>query len=304
MFDLDLSDSVRLLIEQGAGAKVEVVPFRKANPPLLPYLPDQGPVPQGSNFVNHAHLSLILNDWVTISGHYLTSWSPNDLAEVTQEKAKEARMNIFGGEIHTDHPVAGHGYVGYSYIDAERILPLSDGVQVIHGSTGYVFKENYFGALPDTGPIPEGLKQGLDPLGRDDSGKVQTLLFQYMLRAAPLFKRRSPGPDVALAVFGMLNHVKAPKHELNGVVVPEFTFEQDKIKLGGELQFAPDLAALARRALRSRDARRRQRRRRVLRALPSRGPALEVARSRVRDPQLHALLPRLSGEAESALLAA
>jgi hypothetical protein len=239
VFDLDLSEDVRLLIEQGAGAKVEVVPFRKANPPLLPYLPDQGPVPQGSNFVNHAHLSLILDDWFTISGHYLTSWSPNDLAEVTQEKAEEARMNIFGGEIHTDHPVAGHGYVGYSYIDAKRILPLSDGVQVIHGSTGYVFKENYFGALPDVGPIPEGLKQGLDPIGRDDSGKVQTLLFQYILRAAPLLKRRTPGPDVALSVFGMLNHVEAPKQELNGVVVPEFTFEQDKIKFGGELQFAP-----------------------------------------------------------------
>jgi len=57
--------------------------------------------------------------------------------------AKEARMTVAGAELHSDHPLAGNGYVGYSYIDANNILPLSDGVQVLHGSVGAVFKDNY-----------------------------------------------------------------------------------------------------------------------------------------------------------------
>lgn len=238
VLNYDLSDTLELIAEHGIGAKVEVTPFRKSNPPELPYLPNQGPTPQGSNFVHHAHLSLVYDDWLTIAGHYLTSWTPNDNKEVTQEAAKEARMTIYGGEVHTDHPVAGHGYVGYSMIDAERILPLSDGVQVIHGSTGLVFKENYFGRLPAS--LEPALLQGLTPAGVDDSGQVQTVLFQYILRAAPLLGRTTPGPDLALAVFGMFNHISAPKRELNGMVLgEEYTLEQDKLKFGGEIQFAP-----------------------------------------------------------------
>jgi hypothetical protein len=238
VLNYDLTDGIELVAEHGLGAKVEVTPFRKNNPPIAPYLPNQGPTPQGSNFVHHAHAGFIVGDWLTVMGHYLSSWSPNDLQEVTETPAKEARMTIVGGEVHTDHPVAGHGYLGYSYIDAKRILPLADGVQVLHGSTGLVFKENYFGRLPQSALQP--LAQGLDPAGRDDSGQVQTVLFQYLLRAAPLFGRTQPGPDLALAVFGMLNHVTAPKSELNGTVVAEeYTLEQDKLKFGGELQFAP-----------------------------------------------------------------
>ncbi|HEV8247061.1 MAG TPA: hypothetical protein VGP93_14890 [Polyangiaceae bacterium] len=238
VLDLDLTDKLELILEHGFGAKVEVVPFQKTDPPIAPYLPNQGPVPQGSNFVHHAHLSLIYGDWLTLAGHYLSSWSPNDLAEITQAGSKEARMTIVGGEIHTDHAVAGNGYLGYSYIDAKRILPLSDGVQVLHGSEGWVFKENYFGRVPQG--IKADLLSGLDPNGRDDSGKVSSVLFQYLLRAAPLFGRTQPGPDAALAVFGMVNHVVAPKWELNGVVSPtKYTLEQDKIKVGAELQVAP-----------------------------------------------------------------
>jgi len=238
VLNYDVTDDLEVIAEHGIGAKVEVTPFRKANPPVLPYLPNQGPTPQGSNFVHHAHLSLIYGDWLTVSGHYLTSWTPNDNKEVTQEAAEEGRMTIFGGEVHTDHPVAGHGYLGYSYVDAERILPLADGVQVIHGSSGLVFKENYFGHLPVA--LRGDLIQGLTPAGVDDSGQVQTLLFQYLVRAAPLLGRTAPGPDVAVAVFGMLNHITAPKRELNGMVVAqEYTLEQDKLKFGGEVQFAP-----------------------------------------------------------------
>lgn len=242
LLDFDATPDLQVVIEHGIGAKVEVVPFRKTGPesppaPVAPYLPNQGPVPQGSNYVHHAHANVIFQDWLSIAGHYLTSWSPNDLQEVTQRPAKEARMTVFGGEVHSDHPVAGNGYVGYSYVDATNILPLSDGVQVLHGSEGHVFKDNYFGTLPAA--AAQVLKTGADDVRRDDSGTVQTVLFQYILRAAPLFGRKEPGPDVALGVFGMFNHVEAKKRDLNGMAVPEYELKQDKIKFGGELQVAP-----------------------------------------------------------------
>jgi hypothetical protein len=181
---------------------------------------------------------LIFKDWLSVAAHYLSSWSPNDFQEVNKMPAKEARMTVMGGEIHSDHPIAGNSYLGYSFIDAERVLPLSDGVQVLHGSTGAVFKNNYFGQLP--ADLPLLLQTGVDSPRRDDSGKLHTLLFQYILRAAPLFGRKEPGPDVALGVFGMFNHVDAKKHDLNGKeIAGGYDFKQDKLKLGGELQFAP-----------------------------------------------------------------
>lgn len=237
LIDFDITPDLELVVEHGFGAKVEVTPFVKSDAPISPYLPNQGPVPQGSNFVHHAHLNLVFKDWLSFAGHYLSSWSPNDMAEVTQAKAKEARMTIAGGELHSDHPIAGNGYIGYSYIDAERILPLADGVQVLHGTTGWNFKDNYFGKLPPT--VPPVLKTGIEDNRRDDSGKLHSVLFQYIVRAAPLLGRKEPGPDVSLGVFGMFNHVDTTKRELNGAEVAPYAFKQDKVKLGAELQVAP-----------------------------------------------------------------
>jgi len=35
-------------------------------------------VPQGSTFLHHAHASLLADDWLQISGHYLYSFTPDD----------------------------------------------------------------------------------------------------------------------------------------------------------------------------------------------------------------------------------
>ena len=81
--NFDLNDHLQLVVEDGFGAKLEVVPYvsyiHTPPPPLAPYLPVQGPVPQGSNFLHHAHVSLLADDWLQISGHYLYSFTPDDL---------------------------------------------------------------------------------------------------------------------------------------------------------------------------------------------------------------------------------
>jgi hypothetical protein len=200
--------------------------------------------------LHHAHAAITYGEWLTVGAHYMSSWSPDDFKVVTQEPSQTSRLTTVGGEIHTDHPRFGHGYLGYSLATAKRVIPLSDALQVIHGSTGLVFKENYFGALPvldsvlatDTDPnnVRTQLREGKDPRGRDDSGDVHTLLFQYILRGAALLGRPNTAPDIALAVFGMYNHISAKKYAVGNTVLPtEYDFQQDRLKFGGELQYAP-----------------------------------------------------------------
>jgi hypothetical protein len=251
--NVDLNGHMELVVEDGFGAKLEVTPYvqlaHSPPPPIAPYLPYQGPVPKGSTFVHHAHVSLLVDDWLTVSGHFLQSFSPNDFANqdgfiASGQKAASASMTIAGGEIHVDGPKLGSGYVGYSHISATSILPLAGGVEVIHGTDGFGFTQNYFGKLADltvfdpscTPPVPlsgTGCSQaGYSPTApRNDSGKVDTVLAQYILRLAPLMGKGRLGPDVAIGVFGMYNHITAPNQPKS--------LSQDRLKFGGEIDIKP-----------------------------------------------------------------
>jgi hypothetical protein len=225
--DFDVSDRVELVVEHGLGAKLEVVPWvspaHVPPAPQAPYLPDQGPVPQGSNYVHHVHAQAIVDGWLRVAGHYVTSWSPNDLTtSPAGTPVPEARLTITGGEVHADSRRFGSGYVGYSHVAASHVLPLADGVQVIHGTTGYVFKNDYFGALN---------LQSLMPL--NDSGTVDTVLFQYLVRAAPALGLAGGGRDLAVAVYGMINHIRFPD------MASGATIRQDRLKFGVEAEAAP-----------------------------------------------------------------
>jgi hypothetical protein len=241
VIDYDLTDNLELVLEHGLGAKIEPVPFIPLNDPegpvRAPYLPDQGLTPQGSNFLHHAHAALLNNRWLRIAGHFLHSWSPNDnLYPPPQQKAEDASLMVYGGEVHLDHPIAGNGYLGYSHIDASDIMPLTDAIQVIHGSTGPVFKEQYFGAQPliYQGPVDEPV----GPTSKfDDTGTVDTVLFQYIFRLAPILGKKRNELDLSLAAYGMYNHISAPKIILGDQVVDQYQLEQDRFKFGGEIQF-------------------------------------------------------------------
>jgi hypothetical protein len=241
VIDYDLTENWELVLEHGLGAKIEPVPFILLNDPegpvRAPYLPDQGLTPQGSNFLHHAHAGLLNNRWLRIAGHFLHSWSPNDnLYPPPQDRSEDASLMVFGGEVHLDHPIAGNGYVGYSHADASDIMPLTDALQVIHGSTGTVFKEQYFGAQP---LIYQGaVDEIVGPTSKfDDTGTVDTILFQYIFRFAPILGKKRNELDLSLAAFGMYNHISAPKIVLGDQIVPQYQLEQDRIKFGGEVQF-------------------------------------------------------------------
>ena len=118
----------------------------------------------------------------------------------------------------------GSGYVGYSHIDASGILPLAGGIEVIHGVDGVGFKQNYFGPL---NPLVN-YYQANPTAPREDSGKVDTVLFQSLVRLAPLLGHPRGGPDVALGLFGMYNHISVT----GGTT-------QDRLKFGADLDVIP-----------------------------------------------------------------
>ncbi len=224
---------MELVIEHGFGAKLEVVPYvlysHSPMPPLAPYLPNQGPVPQGSTYLHHGHVSLLVDDWLMVAGHFMQSFSPNDAAGfdgllAPGQQAHWAWMTVAGGEVHVDGPKMGSGYVGYSHVSATSILPLAGGIEVLHGVDGVGFKQNYFGKL---NALPQYYEQN-PTAPHDDSGKVDTVLFQYVLRLAPLLGHPRGGPDVALGVFGMYNHMQAPNN-----------VKQDRLKFGADLYVTP-----------------------------------------------------------------
>ena len=222
--DLDLSQSVALIVEHGVGAKLDVMPFDTLNP-RPDYLPYPGPVPQGSTFVHHAHLALSIGRTVTLGAHYITVWTPDDHNAIGSH-SQPGRMTIYGAEARLVGTTFGEGYLGYSHIHARHILPLADAVEVLHSLGGSSFKNNFFG--------------GFDPVTRtklpDDSGDVDSVLFQYTLSIGKIarapHKFRGNGPDLTLTPFAMWNQVKSQNNDYS------------RLKFGADLLYSP-LAVLA-----------------------------------------------------------
>src|SRR5262249_53281725 len=198
--DIDLTQHLELLIEEGFGAKLEVIPWVQASISAAPYLPDQGPTPQGSNFLHQFHLALLRDDWLRIATHNMMSWSPNDLSGSVGGIAGDtptSHLYVNGAELHLDSPRFGSFYAGYSHIDAKGALSLSDALQVIHASNGYGLVHNYLN--PDYRYVPGAATFPAPVPGKvGDNGQIDTVMFQFMVRLVPLLDRPVTGRDLTL----------------------------------------------------------------------------------------------------------
>lgn len=225
--DIDLTPHWELVLEHGVGAKLDVVPY-DVNGPDADFFQGQSTQAFGSNFLHHAHAALLYDTFFRFAVHYLTQWSPDDRAAAMPNR--DARMTITGAEVHIDDEAIGNGFLGYSHVDAVNVMPLMDAIQVLHGSTGRGFKYNYFGEKPREGEV----------LGNNDTGTVDTLLFQYVLHLAPWFEALPFGSrDVALALFGMYNYARSPLGlNTSGGFQNDVDIRHHKLKYGAEVQFA------------------------------------------------------------------
>ena len=241
-FDLDLSKKVELILENGIGAKAETVPFfpnsdrncdvndpncvndYPEGPPEADFLPGQQSQPYGSTFVQHSHAALLYDDWFRTSAHYLTSWSPDDNT-LAHGHIAPARVTVVGGDIHIDKELY-NAYLGFSHVDANNVYPLADGVNVLHSGSGRSLKLNYFGQKDRfTGLTPSNF-----------SGTIDTLLWQAMLRVAPLIGDPFGSRDLNVAVYGMYNKAKSPKEDQNDPT--SLDINDDKLKFGVDVDLS------------------------------------------------------------------
>jgi len=216
---LHLTPTVTLTLEHGIGAKLDVIPSETVNPRPA-YLPYGGPEAQGTTWVNHAHVFLGLGKMFEFGAHFLHTRSPDD-RQLPDAPSNPGSMTISGGEVRVRGGAFGHGYLGYSHIDAKEILSLADAVEVLHSFAGWNFKNNYFGRYnPRTGQAAP-----------DTSGQVDSLLFQYDLSLGALARYptrfRGEGPDLNLSLFAMFNKVTSENTD------------HTKFKWGGELLYEP-----------------------------------------------------------------
>jgi hypothetical protein len=236
--NLDDAGSFTVTAEAGVGAKLDTVPFlnnqlfqvfqnqpigQNMGSPFLSdrnpdYLPYAGPVPQGSTFIAHGHLGVKYKNLLTVTGHYLLSWTPDDnwsptnsgtLVDVNDVQPRHygptpGSMAIMGGEARFDGGAFGYGYAGYSHIDARNINALADSIEVLHSYGGYQFKQNFFG---NTFNQHTGVFNGPE----NETGTVDTIEAQYSFSFGQFARYPEDfwgdGVDLVLTAFGMLSIV-------------------------------------------------------------------------------------------------
>ncbi|MDX2022260.1 MAG: hypothetical protein SF187_18635 [Deltaproteobacteria bacterium] len=215
----NLTPNHDLVLEHGIGAKLDVIPFVKVDP-RPEYLPYEGPEPQGSTFLHHAHVLWTWRKTLTLGGHYLRSWSPDD-RQLAGVASAPGSMTVKGGEVRLNGGVVGDGYLGFSRVEANNVRVLSDAIEVLHSFGGWQFKNNFFGRFdPRTGTAV-----------RDESGRVDTLLFQHSVSIGKIARYPARfwgrGPDLVATVFGMYNRVQSDNNS------------HTKLKVGADLLYTP-----------------------------------------------------------------
>jgi hypothetical protein len=233
-FSYDAGDWT-LAVEDGFGGKLEPIPFdpQPAGATMVttqPWEPYPGPVPQESTFVHHAHVGAIFKKMVLIGGHYLDVFANDNEragaytgmvynAPVRPTASARPGLTITGVDVKFLNGFYGDGYLGYSHLSATNALYLADAVEVLHSFGGWQLHDNYFGR---PGVVEE------------TTGKIDTILFQYVFSFGQFFHRPNPfwgdGPDLIASVFGMYNKV-------SGSTDPDFN--HGKLKYGGELTYLP-----------------------------------------------------------------
>jgi hypothetical protein len=232
--NIDLTDDWELILEEGFGAKNEVVPFFSNQgpgidgPPEQDFFPGQQAQPYGSTFVAHGHAAIQYRDKLRVAAHYLTSWSPDDNTLVPSGDVPASRMQSMGAEVHLDDELYS-AFLGYDHIDAENLYPLSDALQVLHSGSGRAFKLNYLGQKDRfTGITPN-----------NTSGTVDTLLGQVFLKVAPLIGDPFGSRDLNVAVYSMYNHARSPRPDnADPADLAYEDIKDDKFKIGADVDLS------------------------------------------------------------------
>ena len=231
--DLDINDHLELTLEHGIGGMLEVVPFNvlQEKNGFLPTATN----PEADTFVHHAHASLSYDDWLRFGLHYLYCWSPGNIPQpslpptisIPPSANTSGHMTSMGGDVHLDGLDLGSGYIGYSHVSVDHGNYLGPALQVIHGTSGTGFRSVYFGR--------KDVASNITPA--NDSGTVDTVLFQWIFKLSRVFGRAPLGRETLLGVYGMYNYVHSPSpHNPPADATHDENIHEHKFKGGIEME--------------------------------------------------------------------
>jgi hypothetical protein len=202
--DLDINDHLELTLEHGIGGMIDIVPYNVLQQ-KNGFLPTQTN-PEADTFVHHAHASLAYDDWMRIGLHYLYCWTPGNVPQTASSlnlpptPNNPGHMSSMGADLHLDGLDMGSGFIGYSHVSVVNGNDLGPALQVVHGTSGSGFRSVYLGRKdPVTNATPT-----------NNSGTVDTVLFQWIFRLSRIFGRAPIGRETTLGVYGMYNYVHSP----------------------------------------------------------------------------------------------
>jgi hypothetical protein len=250
--DMELSDDIKLVIEAGAGAKVDQQYQRYSDsnkadaltdyPTWQPYPGNKKQI--GTTLLAHGHAGVVFQGILTGTLHYVGTFVRDARFNVasqgggvpgTTPVTPDAHIQVAGFDVKLDGGYLGTGYIGFSRLWAKNAGSVADAIEVLHSQGGWQLAQNYFS---------------------DGNRKIASLGFQYTFSLASFLMRPRPfwgqAPDVTFRVYGMINHVfDTTSGGADGETIPKDGRENAnmwKVKLGFEptYSFHPMMAVALR----------------------------------------------------------
>jgi hypothetical protein len=192
VLNIGLGGDMALMVEQGFQGQTN-----KASTNLVPAgYNDFADSVAGSSFVNHFHLGLAYQRFLTFGAHYLKAWAQDDRstgpivdAQGNATGFPDGNIEIIGADLRLNMGRFGHLYGAFSHVDATSARVVGRIVEVLNTRGGKGLMDNYFGP------------------GTNGTGKLTVIGGQYDLSIGRLISYPVPfggdGPDLYVSLFGM-----------------------------------------------------------------------------------------------------
>jgi hypothetical protein len=213
--DMELSDDLKLVVEAGAGAKMDqqyqtygMTTLTNSSHAADSYYPSWQPYPGdkdqvGTTLLAHGHAGLVINGQWTITGHYIGSFVRDARYNVASQGGTnpadtkgfpgltpDASIQVFGADLRLNGGWMGDGYIGYSRVRARHANSVADSIELLQSQGGWQLSHNFFA---------------------DGNGNIDSIAGQYTFSVAAFMMRPRPfwgqGADITITAFGMLNRV-------------------------------------------------------------------------------------------------
>lgn len=171
--------------------------------------------------LNHAHASVDWRDDVEVGFHYLYAFAREEdrhgpAIEDRYRNMPDGDMTVLGPELRIDWGRIGYFWTGVSWMKLRRARVVGPSIEVIHskgaGQWNFGVIDNYL-----EGPDADGDGNGTS----NGNGEVLTWMAQTEHSVQKIIKGDrfwGEGMDFVLKLYTMVNHVKSPDEDVDGIL--------------------------------------------------------------------------------------